>query len=252
MTFAPPEARLDPVLPEPDTDTDAGGRLEPLHFDEGTLELWKAFSPLAMERRRWALTRGQVEPWRAGQALQLGGEVAVVVTGAFAVHVGLSGLAADILGPGDVLCTGAHRAISGEWISDGRLYRTTPGDWTETAAMEGMSHLLDGVDRRRESLELGLACAARHLATERVADLLTAVQAATGLAAARLSQDRLGQMLGLRRTTVNASCRALQKAGVIRTVRGQIRIHRLDGLKAAACGCRRMAAAPATTGPLAS
>ncbi|MFC7379258.1 Crp/Fnr family transcriptional regulator [Brevundimonas sp. GCM10030266] len=251
MTFAPHEALLDPALPEPDT-PGATVPLQPLHFDDGTLELWKAFSPLAMERRRWALTRGQVEPWRAGQALQLGGEVAVIVAGAFAVHVGASGLSADILGPGDVLATGAHRPISGEWISDGRLYRTTLRDWTETAGVEGLSHLLDGVDQRRESLERGLACAARHLATERVADLLVAVQAATGLAAARLSQDRLGRMLGLRRTTVNASCRALQQAGVIRTVRGQIRIHSVSELEAAACGCRRVARAPTATGSLAS
>ena len=75
---------------------------------------------------------------------------------------------------------------------------------------------------------------------------------ATGLAAARLSQDRLGQMLGLRRTTVNASCRALQQAGVIRTVRGEIRIHSAEALKAAACGCRQAERSPAPTGPRSS
>lgn len=205
---------------------------------EQILPLWRAFAPLRPERRRWALTKGRLEAARAGDALVAAGEVVVVVAGALATSVGASTLTAAILGAGDVAATGSDRSIRGGWIVDGQLYRTSREDWLETAGPEGLSYLLEAADRGRDGLERGLVCAASHLAVERVADLLTALHEATGLHAAPLSQDRLAQMLGLRRTTVNASCRALQARQLTRTVRGRIRLIDIGGLRRVSCGCR--------------
>ena len=240
MTEAPLLASAAPITAERRlSDPAAGG--EPTQVAEQTLQLWRALAPLPPERRRWALAKGRVEAAGAGQGLAVSDEVAVVVAGVLCVHVGGSGLSSDILGPGDVLSTGSGRRVAGDWITDGLVYRTSLADWTETAGVDGLSHLLEAVDRSKARLERGLRCASRHRATERVADLLCALHDVTGLTTAPLSQERLGVMLGLRRTTVNASCRALHDAGLTRTARGQIRLTSIDALRNTACGCRRMA-----------
>ena len=52
-----------------------------------------------------------------------------------------------------------------------------------------------------------------------------------------LTQDFLGQMLGVRRTSVSIVASTLQKAGFIRYRRGNIRILDVDGLREGACEC---------------
>lgn len=217
----------------PDAPADAAPRLT----DE-TLRLWTAFSPLPAELRRWALAVGRVERSDAGAAYGSAGEVAVVVSGCLATGAGGADLTADVLGPGDVIATGAPRLVTGHWITAGEVYRVGLDDWMRRAGADGLVHLLEGADRRRAVLERRLVCATGHLATARVADLLLSIQRAAPGAGILLSQARLGAMLGLRRTTVNGSCRELEQAGAFRTTRGKIRILDLARLTAAACGCR--------------
>ena len=47
----------------------------------------------------------------------------------------------------------------------------------------------------------------------------------------------LGQMLGVRRTSVSTVANALQQAGLIRYSRGNIRILDLEGVRTLACEC---------------
>jgi len=52
-----------------------------------------------------------------------------------------------------------------------------------------------------------------------------------------MTQDFLGQMLGVRRATVNAAARTLQDAGLIVYRRGLITVTDRPGLEAASCEC---------------
>jgi CRP-like cAMP-binding protein len=52
-----------------------------------------------------------------------------------------------------------------------------------------------------------------------------------------LTQEFLGQMLGVRRPTVSLAAGMLQKAGLIHYVRGEITVLDRPGLEAAACEC---------------
>jgi Mn-dependent DtxR family transcriptional regulator len=52
-----------------------------------------------------------------------------------------------------------------------------------------------------------------------------------------LTQEFIGQMLGVRRSSVSITSGTLQTAGLIRYNRGKIRILDLEGLRDAACEC---------------
>src|SRR4029077_9947807 len=52
-----------------------------------------------------------------------------------------------------------------------------------------------------------------------------------------ITQEFLGQMLGARRSTVSVSAGILQRAGLIRYVRGHVTIVARAGLEAVACEC---------------
>jgi len=98
--------------------------------------------------------------------------------------------------------------------------------------------MMTAVENRRGALSRRLLCAIEHRATARVADLLLAIHEAAPGQPILLSQERLGGMLGLRRTTVNASCQILETVGGSRNSRGKMRVTDALALAAAACGCR--------------
>ena len=52
-----------------------------------------------------------------------------------------------------------------------------------------------------------------------------------------ITQEFLGQMLGARRSTVSVSAGILQRAGLIRYVRGHVTIVDRAGLEAVSCEC---------------
>jgi hypothetical protein len=52
-----------------------------------------------------------------------------------------------------------------------------------------------------------------------------------------ITQEFLGQMLGARRSTVSVSAGILQRAGLIRYVRGNVTIVDRAGLESVACEC---------------
>jgi CRP-like cAMP-binding protein len=55
-----------------------------------------------------------------------------------------------------------------------------------------------------------------------------------------LTQEFLSQMLGVRRASVSDAAAILQRAGLIATSRGRIRIVDPEGLEGASCECYRV------------
>jgi hypothetical protein len=53
-----------------------------------------------------------------------------------------------------------------------------------------------------------------------------------------LTQEFIGAMLGVQRTTVTAFAGQLQKAGLIQYQRGRVEITDIEGLEGRACECR--------------
>jgi CRP-like cAMP-binding protein len=81
------------------------------------------------------------------------------------------------------------------------------------------------------------SCRAFHAVDARLARwLLRAADISDG-GALPLTQEFLGQMLGARRSSVSTVAHRLQRAGVIRYVRGTIEIVDCEGLKDVACEC---------------
>lgn len=54
-----------------------------------------------------------------------------------------------------------------------------------------------------------------------------------------ITQERLAQILGVQRTTVNSGIKAFQNASLLCCRRGRITVWRLDDLADRACGCGR-------------
>ncbi|KQW80756.1 helix-turn-helix domain-containing protein [Brevundimonas sp. Root1279] len=223
--------------------------VEPSVLDEGTLRLWRALSPLDIHVRRALLASGRATHHRAGAPVVVEGQVAVVIDGCLSVDAGDEGVSAGIAGPGRLLGCGEDR-LSGVWISDGELYTTSLAQWLALGGEAGVRHLLDAANAAHAALRRRVACVARHQATARLADLFRAIDEVEAPHRILLSQVKLGEMLGLRRTTVNASSRALQAAGALRTLRGQVRLLDPARLDDFACGCRNAKVLPRTDAPL--
>jgi CRP-like cAMP-binding protein len=82
-----------------------------------------------------------------------------------------------------------------------------------------------------------VACNAIHTVEARLCRWLLMTQDRTRSDRLPLTQEFLGFMLGVQRTTVTGSARALQAAGFIRYSRGLIEILDREGLRRGACEC---------------
>ena len=82
-----------------------------------------------------------------------------------------------------------------------------------------------------------IACQNHHAAPERLAWWLLECQDRTGLDEFPLTQEFLGAMLGVQRTTVNASARRLKDQGAIRYRRNRIEVTDREALKRQSCEC---------------
>lgn len=81
------------------------------------------------------------------------------------------------------------------------------------------------------------ACNRIHSVEERFCRWLLMTQDRVGSDEFPLTQEFLSQMLGVRRPTVSLSASVLQKAGLIRYVRGKMTILDREGLEASSCEC---------------
>ena len=90
---------------------------------------------------------------------------------------------------------------------------------------------------------IGVACAALHQTTERLALLILVTADRYGEDRLQLTQADLANMLGVQRTTVNASATQLKAAGAVAYSRGVIRIRDRSALEHQACECWSLRAA---------
>lgn len=109
----------------------------------------------------------------------------------------------------------------------------------------GSSHRLpELLNRYTQALFLqiaqGAACNRVHSIEERCARWLLLTHDRVDSDHFELTQEFLGQMLGVRRPSVNVAARTLQQAGLIRYSRGNITVLDRAGLEAAACECYRI------------
>ena len=81
------------------------------------------------------------------------------------------------------------------------------------------------------------ACNATHLVEPRMCRWLLRMRDAAGQDDLNITQEFLGQMMGVRRSSVSLIAATLQKAGFIKYMRGHVRILDADGLAKAACEC---------------
>jgi CRP-like cAMP-binding protein len=86
------------------------------------------------------------------------------------------------------------------------------------------------------------ACNAVHSLEQRFARWLLMVQEACGGAPLAVTQERIAELVGVRRTSICLVAHALQTAGLIRTRRGQIDILDETALRATACDCHAQVA----------
>ena len=85
--------------------------------------------------------------------------------------------------------------------------------------------------------EQSAACNALHQVNARLSRWLLLSQDRAGSASLPLTQEFLGLMLGVRRTTVTLAAQALSGAGLIRYSRGRLQILDRAGLEHASCEC---------------
>jgi CRP-like cAMP-binding protein len=81
------------------------------------------------------------------------------------------------------------------------------------------------------------ACNQLHEVVERLARWLLMSADRVGSVSVPLTQDRLAQMLGTRRSSVTVAAGILQKAGMTTYTRGEVRITDRTQLEEAACEC---------------
>ena len=86
----------------------------------------------------------------------------------------------------------------------------------------------------------GTACNRAHSAQQRLARWLLIIRDRMGRTEFPLTQEFMGQMLGVRRATVSETAAELQRRGLISYRRGVITIEDESGLEEAACECYRI------------
>jgi CRP-like cAMP-binding protein len=81
------------------------------------------------------------------------------------------------------------------------------------------------------------ACFATHQVEARLCRWLLRARDLSGSDYLPFTQEYLGEMLGVRRTSVTAVAHTLQEAGLIKYARGKIQITDAEGLQETACEC---------------
>ena len=84
------------------------------------------------------------------------------------------------------------------------------------------------------------ACNRLHSVEQRLCRWLLMTRDRVGSEYVPLTQEFLAYMLGVQRPSVTIAAGALQKAGLIRYVRGKVTILDRKGLEASACECYRV------------
>jgi CRP-like cAMP-binding protein len=117
------------------------------------------------------------------------------------------------------------------WISASRFYAAA----SESRAIRDL--VVRYNDLLLAQVQQSVACNALHALEARLCRWLLQTHDCIDGDAIPLTQEFLGQMLGVRRTTVTIAARLLQSAGLIRYRRGLIQILDRAALEEIACEC---------------
>lgn len=85
-----------------------------------------------------------------------------------------------------------------------------------------------------------VACNAVHSIEQRTAKWLLSALDRTGDHMVPLTQEQIAGMLGVGRSYVGRVMVAFKSRGILETMRGKLRIHRLEELKHISCGCDKL------------
>ena len=96
------------------------------------------------------------------------------------------------------------------------------------------------IETRLDEVSQLAVCNRHHTIEERLSRWLLTVQDLTQADELLLTQEFLGNMLGVQRTGVTLAARTLQNAGLIRYSRGRITILNRQGLKDVTCECYQL------------
>jgi len=121
----------------------------------------------------------------------------------------------------------------------GRAARLSAADLHEFLHQDGALHrrLHRFVQTTMVQLAQNVVCMSTHPAAQRAARWLLVTGDRVRSPSFELTQDFLGQMLGVRRTTVSEVAGQLQADGLIRYVRGRVTLTDRRGLERVACAC---------------
>lgn len=97
--------------------------------------------------------------------------------------------------------------------------------------------LLQYAARFMQQIAQSGACHSQHVIEERCAKWLLLTADRVGRESFTLTQEFLGQMLGVHRPTVTIAAQSLQEAGLIKYSRGAMTIVNRDALESASCEC---------------
>ncbi len=146
-------------------------------------------------------------------------------------HEGMLGLTAVLGGgpePYESLC---QMSGDGVFISAERFRETvTDGSFLQRLLQRYTQAMLLTTSQ-------GAACNRVHAMEERCARWLLQMQDRAMTDTFPLTHEFLAYMLGVRRATVTLAAQALQNAGLINYVRGQVTVCQRGGLEVAACSC---------------
>lgn len=214
------------------------------HPRDDIQRLWHAFAPLPFDVRSRALKLGDIQVARSGDRYAPVGELAMLLSGCLLLEVGHTKVCAGVATAGDLVDLGG--GTRGRWLVAGSLYRAPIAGFLAEAGDEGLRFLLAAGAMRTRHVENRLACAIAHPALSRVASLLWEADQACDGPDVPLCQSDIGDMLSLRRTSVNGACQTLRVAGAVRTVRGRTVVLDRATLAAHACCGRAVGNASAS------
>lgn len=137
-----------------------------------------------------------------------------------ALGVAISPLCAVVQGPGTAWRIGAATFVD------------------ELARSEALRHLVQGyLAASMAQLAVSAACLRFHSISPRLARWLLMRHDRSQVDHFGVTQERLAQLLGVRRVGITAAAGSLQRQGLIEYHRGQLRVLDRAGLEAAACSC---------------
>ena len=162
--------------------------------------------------------------------------LAVMRTGE-AIETGIVGT--DGVVGGGTAIDGAHSFGQATVQIAGSAFRISRSHFAR--AYDGNENLRRLVNRYQAILlaqaQQNAACHALHSVSGRLGRWLLQARDTIGSDQIELTQEFLSHMLGVRRNTVSLEAHTLQRAGVIRYVRGRITILDRAGLEGCACEC---------------